>query len=140
MRKLLSKRVFLLSLLLMSLALIPGMELIAQDTVATSGSFTDLVNQLIGDWFKTAAAFSAIVLTASGLINSYLLPDVTGLIKQLISWGIAILLSIIGYSLDMGIFSELTVAGSIVLAVQIASGSNSIFDLLKGILKARKSE
>ena len=92
------------------------------------------LGNLLKEYFATIAAFSALVIAVSMGIIEYFqsLKDAQNWIKQIVTLVVSILLSLVGWGLQIGIFTELSIIASVFLAIQISLQSNGLFSLVKG--------
>lgn len=92
------------------------------------------LGNLLKEYFATIAAFSGLVIAVSMGIIEYFqsLKDAQNWIKQIVTLVVSILLSLVGWGLQIGIFTELSIIASVFLAIQISLQSNGLFSLVKG--------
>lgn len=81
----------------------------------------------ISDFFLSLAAMIPLIVFCTAWLTKLLNPS--GAIKQLISWIVSIVLSLIAWFLNLGIFEPLSWYIAIVYGLAAAIGANGIFDI-----------
>lgn len=129
---LISKKVWIASAFIAFFCLMAFDPIIAQVTVEPGTGVKGVIVELIGKFFLTTAAFAAANVAVSGFLLKFIPAE--GVIKQVITLAIAVVLSLIGFLLKVGIFENLTIAAAIWTGVQaVGFGSNALFDLIRGL-------
>lgn len=105
-------------------------------------SWNDLINVVLGEYFKTVGGFTAGIIALSSALFTYILKDVSvpdwG--KQLITFALALIGAILFWYLKLGVFSTMTIAGVIWTAINVSFGSNGIYSFFKKLLSRNKKE
>lgn len=134
-----TKKFFYLTLFTLSMIIFFGLDVFAfQTDPPPVNSWQDFANELIGKYFATTAQFAALVTLLSQFILTRFLTGLNGIYKQLITFGIALILSLAAYFAKFGLFADMTAAGAIWTALNIGMGSNSIFDFFKNLFKKKE--
>lgn len=123
---------FIKSLLTLVLMLVLPVFLFAQDGSTLSGD--------IQSYFVSIAALASLVVIISSWINNLL--NLKGFYKQLSSWIIALILSFIGWALQIGMFVGLQWYIVILYGFGVGLVANGIFDIsiIQLVLKFLKIE
>lgn len=114
--------------LLLFLGLMIGMifPIMAQDGASMTGSFMD--------YFATLTALAGLNVIITAAILKFFKTEPTKLIKQLISIGIALILCVVGWFMQWGIFTGTEWWMILVYAVGVAFPSNGFFDIIKALI------
>lgn len=81
----------------------------------------------ISDFFISLAAMIPLIVFITGWLTKILNPS--GAIKQIISWLVSVVLAIIAWALNLGIFEPLSWYIAIVYGLAAGLGANGIFDI-----------
>lgn len=135
-----NKTFFYLGMILTaSFILFSGVDLFAFQTDPTEvENWKDLANKIIGPYFASVTAFSGAVTALAGLLFSYVFKDLNGNWKRLITLAIALILSIAANLLNFGVFASMTVAGTVMVAIQVTFGANGLWEWIKDSFKRKK--
>jgi hypothetical protein len=102
-------------------------------------NWLDLVANM-NTWLASLAGVAAVTVFLAAAVNT--LFKITGFWKQLVAWGISILLLVAGNLLNMGFMAQLTWLNTLIYGVAAGFIANGIFDIafIKSILQALKIE
>jgi hypothetical protein len=94
----------------------------------------------INTWLASLAGVAAVTVFLAATVNT--LFKITGFWKQVIAWGISIILLFAGNLLNLGFMAQLTWLNTLIYGVAAGFIANGIFDIefIKSILKALKIE
>ena len=114
--------------------LVTPLLLVAQ-VIEPPANWLDLLAN-IDKWLGTIAGISAATIFIAAFLNKVL--KTVGFFKQLVAWGVSILLLVIGNFANMGFMAELSWLHTIIYGVAAGFVANGIFDieLVKRLLAA----
>lgn len=94
----------------------------------------------INQWLGSLAGISAVTVFLAAALNTLLKTE--GFWKQLVAWGISIILLVAGNLVNMGFMAELNWFHTIIYGVAAGFVANGIFDieLVRALLRALKIE
>jgi hypothetical protein len=115
-------------LMFLSLILLVVMGCTAQELIPEEPSTFTL--QGFEEYFASLAALAGLVVIISGYVIKLLFKEIpTKIVKQLISWGVSLILCLIGWLLKLGIFVDTQWWSIIAYGMAAGLVSNGIFDI-----------
>jgi hypothetical protein len=115
-------------LMFLSLILLVVMGCTAQELIPEEPSTFTL--QGFEEYFASLAALAGLVVIISGYVIKLLFKEIpTKIVKQLISWGVSLILCLIGWLLKLGIFVGTEWWSIIAYGMAAGLVSNGIFDI-----------
>jgi len=114
--------------LLIFLVLMIGMifPIMAQDGGTTTNGFMD--------YFATLTALAGLNVIIVAAVLKFFKTEPTKLVKQLIAIGIALILCVVGWFMQWGIFTGTDWWMILVYTVGVAFPSNGFFDIIKALI------
>lgn len=103
----------------------------AQDVVPV---VTDIDWTHLKEYFVSLTALSGLVIAVAAIVLRYI-KDPSALVKQLISIGVALILSLVGWLFGWGIFEGVPWWQMLLYGLAAGFGSNGGWDLIKAILR-----
>lgn len=115
-------------LMFLSLILLVVIGCTAQELIPEEPSTFTL--QGFEEYFASLAALAGLVVIISGYVIKLLFKEIpTKIVKQLISWGVSLILCLIGWLLKLGIFVDTQWWSIIAYGMAAGLVSNGIFDI-----------